>query len=128
MFRLSNKSIENMSGVHQDLKKVAHRAIEITKIDFGIPSSGGDRTAEEQHELFKKGLSKCDGYDVKSYHQSGNALDFYAYVGGRASWNEYHLAMVATAFLQAASELGIKLEWGGNFKSFKDMPHVQLMR
>lgn len=127
-FKLSSTSKRNMAGVHEDLKRIAERAIEITKVDFGIPSTGGLRTSEQQNDLFKKGVSKCDGYDKKSYHQTGRALDFYAYVDGRASWDELHLTMIATAFLQAASELGIQLEWGGLFRSFKDMPHVQLKK
>ena len=126
-FKLSKRSISNMDGVHDDLKRVATRAIEITKIDFGIPGNGGKRSALEQNALYKEGLSMCDGYKKLSNHQSGNALDFYAYVDGKASWNRNHLTNVAVAILQAASQLGYKLEWGGNFKSFCDMPHFQLL-
>lgn len=86
--------------------------------------------------LFMAGKSTCDGIHKKSYHQTGKALDFYAYIDGRASWSPYDLVKVAAAFLQAASELGYKLQWGGHFRPFKeidgsisgwDMPHVQLV-
>ena len=126
MFKLSKSSKENMEGVHPLLIAVAERAIQITKVDFGVPRTGGLRSAELQHVLYKEGSSKCDGYKNKSYHQTGRALDFYAYDKG-ATWDDFKLAMVATAFLQAASELGVKLKWGGNFKSFKDFPHVELV-
>ena len=33
---------------------------------------------------------------------------------------------VAAAMLQASSELGIPLEWGGLWKGFCDRPHFQL--
>ena len=33
------------------------------------------RTAEQQNELFKKNLSKFDGHESKSKHQSGRAKD-----------------------------------------------------
>lgn len=115
-----------MSGVSVRLQEICELALTISKVDFGIPSSGGLRTAEQQGGLFKAGKSKCDGYLNLSNHQSGNALDFYAYVNGRASWDDLHLAMVATAFLQAASQLGYNLSWGGNFRNFKDFPHVEL--
>ena len=115
-----------MEGVDERLVEIAELAIQITKVDFGIPATGGLRTAEEQHQLFLDGKSKADGYDKKSYHQTGRALDFYAYVYGRATWDKKQLAMVACAFLQAASHLGYKLEWGGLFPHFEDMPHVQL--
>ena len=115
-----------MEGVDTRLHEICEMALTISKVDFGIPSSGGLRTAEQQKELFNDGKSKCDGFISLSNHQSGNALDFYAYVDGKASWDDLHLAMVATAFLQAASHLGYTLRWGGNFKNFKDFPHVEL--
>jgi peptidoglycan L-alanyl-D-glutamate endopeptidase CwlK len=123
---LSSTSITNMEGIDPRLIEIAGVAIELTIVDFGIPSTGGIRTQEEQYQLFCDGKSKCDGDIRKSYHQTGRALDFYAYTNGKASWDVGELAMVATAFLQAASILGYKLNWGGLWKSFRDMPHVQL--
>lgn len=128
MFKLSRSSAAVLSTVDERLQAVCKRALEISRIDFGIPTSGGLRTAEEQKSLFDENKSNCDGYKNKSYHQTGKALDFYAYVDGRASWDELHLAMVASAFLQAASELGVQLEWGGLWSSFQDMPHVQIKK
>lgn len=126
-FKLSQKSLENMAGVDHRLIRIAEMAIAITRIDFGIPADGGVRTASRQNELFKAGKSKLDGFNKKSEHQSGKALDFYAFVDGKASWDPEHLSQVAAAFLQSASMLGYKLNWGGLWKSFVDMPHVQLV-
>ena len=125
-FKLSDKSKQRRAGIEPRLIEISDLAIQISVIDFGIPGDGGIRTAERQNELFEDGKSKADGYGKLSEHQSGNALDFYAYVDGAASWAPEHLAMVAAAFLQAAATLGYKLKWGGLWKSFKDMPHVQL--
>lgn len=125
-FRFSRSSIERMNGVDKNLRNVAYRALRISKVDFGIPALGGRRTAEEQKQLFDDGKSQLDGTDKKSYHQTGKALDVYAFVDGKASWKPEHLAMVAAAMLQAASEMGVKLEWGGLWKNFVDMPHFQI--
>lgn len=125
-FKFSRSSIERMNGVDKNLRNVAYRALQISKVDFGIPAYGGRRTAEEQKQLFDDGKSQLDGTEKKSYHQTGKALDVYAFVDGKASWEPEHLAMVATAMLQAASEMGVKLEWGGLWKSFVDMPHFQV--
>ena len=116
-----------MFGIDTKLIRVAHRAIEITKIDFGIPETGGIRSDKVQYSLFAKGASKCDGVKNRSNHQDGKALDFYAYVDGKASWDPGHLAQIAAAFLQAAIELGYPIQWGGLFRSFTDMPHVELI-
>lgn len=137
-FKLGKSSKANRAGVDPRLIEISDRAIEITMVDFGHGPVSGLRTAEIQNELFKDGRSKCDGYLNKSPHQSGKALDFYAYVNGRATWEPPHLAMVAAAFLQAASELGYHVEWGGLWRGKKpqqrngipygwDCPHIQLM-
>jgi len=119
MFKFSSTSRLRMSGVNPEMLEIANLAIKISKIDFGIPQFGGVRTAEEQAQLFANGKSKADGVNNLSNHQSGRALDFYAYVDGRASWERDHLAMVACAFLQAASILGYSLSWGGLWSSNK---------
>ena len=84
------------------------------------------RTADNQAALFASNKSKADGVVNKSYHQSGKALDVYAYVDGKASWSKQDLAIVACAMLQAAAELGYKLKWGGLWKSWQDFPHFEL--
>lgn len=125
-FYLSQRSIKNRSTVDPRLIEISDLAITLTRVDFGHGEHSGKRTEEEQHALYIADASKCDGYCNRSFHQSGLALDFYAYVDGAASWEEEHLAQVAAAFLQAANMLGYKLEWGGLWKTRLDMPHVQL--
>ena len=128
MFKLSAKSKERLEGVDPRIIEIIDLALTITHIDFGIPGDGGIRTAERQLELYEKGVSKCDGYNAKSYHQTGLAFDIYAYVDGKASWDRNHLTSVAAALLQAASELGYKLEWGAHWWAWQDFPHFQLKK
>lgn len=112
-FSFGTKSKQNMEGVDPSMIEIAELAIQLTVIDFGIPPDGGVRTAKRQNELFEAGKSKANGFTSLSRHQSGEALDFYAFVDGKASWEHEHLAMVAAAFLQAASILGYAVNWGG---------------
>ena len=126
MFRFGVKSLERMTGVDARLVEVAHLALELSTVDFGIPPFGGLRTSAEQAELFADKKSKADGFAKKSKHQTGKALDVFAVVDGKASWEERDLAIVAAAMLQAACQLGIKIQWGGLWKGFKDMPHFQI--
>ena len=126
MLKFSHTSLTRLLTVDIRLQVIANMAIQISRVDFGIPTTGGYRPKEVQHQLYEEGKSQCDGYKKLSKHQTGLALDFYAYVDGKASWDEHHLAMVGAAFLQAASELGYKLSWGGLWKNFPDYPHVQL--
>jgi len=125
-FRLGKNSIINLTGVDGRLIEIADLAITLSTVDFGIPSTGGLRTTEDQAELFAEGVSKADGVNNKSYHQSGMAVDVFAYVDGKASWDKLDLALVATAMLQAAAHLGYPLKWGGLWKSWQDYPHFEL--
>jgi len=125
MFRFSQRSLNRMEGVDGRLQQIAHRALAISKVDFGIPEYGGVRSQQDQHYLYSTGASSVDGITNISRHQDGKALDVFAYVNGKASWEPEHMAMVAVAMMQAASELGHKLEWGGLWNN-SDMPHFQL--
>ena len=126
MFKLGANSLINRVGVDPRLIEISNRAIQISIIDFGIPRLGGLRTVKDQAALFTAGKSKADGRTNKSYHQTGRALDVYAYVDGKASWSVEHLAIISVAMMQAANELGYKLESGGLWSSFTDWPHFQL--
>lgn len=126
-FKFGKTSRKRLEGVTPELIEVLELALEkYTKIDFGIPQYGGLRTAGEQYHLFQNGKSNADGYEKKSYHQSGKAVDVFAYVDGKASWDKYHLTHIATAILQAANELGVRVTWGGLWKNFVDMPHFEV--
>lgn len=127
-FVLGTRSRSRLQGVDKRLIDVIELALTISLIDFGIPADGGVRTTERQHELFKDGKSKLDGFNRKSKHQTGKAFDVFAYVDGKASWDHLHLTHVATAILAAASRLGVPLRWGGHFRpNGWDMPHFELV-
>lgn len=119
-FSLSQKSIGRLNGVHPDLVKVVNRAIEISKIDFCVTE--GVRTVKRQKELVSSGASQT----MKSRHLTGHAVDLAAIVGGGIRWDWPLYAKIAWAMKAAAKELGIPLEWGGDWKKFKDGPHFQL--
>ena len=125
-FQLGTNSINNMSGIDERLISIAELAITLTNIDFGIPNTGGLRSTEDQAKLFTSGVSKADGRANKSYHQTGKAVDVYAYVDGKASWDKLHLSLIAAAMLQASSQLGFELKWGGLWKSWQDYPHFEI--
>lgn len=138
-FALSNSSIENRQGVDPRLIEISDLAITLTVIDFGHGRFSGLRTEDIQFQLYVDNKSKLDGIKNLSKHQTGKALDFYAFVNGKASWQHEHLAMVACAFFQAASMLGYKIRWGGLWPSTSegnrrhgiqygwDMPHIELI-
>ncbi len=129
-YKLSITSLKRLEGINDKLIELIQSAISKSPIDFGIPKDGGLRTAEDQYQLYLNGVSKCDGTKNKSYHQSGNAFDVYAWHNGKASWDKVHLALIAGAILAEAKSMGLNIRWGGTFgsKSFHgwDYGHFEI--
>lgn len=121
-YSFSQRSTDKLKGVDVDLVSVVHRALELSEIDFAVTE--GLRTKERQAELVKAGASKT----MNSRHITGHAVDLAAIVGGEIRWDWPLYEKIAKAMKQAAYELNIKIEWGGDWKSFKDGPHFQLTR
>lgn len=133
-YYLSMTSLARLNDVKPELIKVFKEAIKQAPYDFGIAS--GYRSTEEQQKLYsygryspykhKKIVTYADGINKTSYHQTGNAVDIYAYIDGKASWDSKYYEPLARHIQNVASELGVDLEWGGDWKSFKDLPHFQI--
>lgn len=119
-YNLSKKSRDRLAGVHQDLVKVVERAIEITEIDFAVLE--GVRSKTRQEQLVKAGASQT----MRSRHLTGHAVDLGAYVAGSVRWDWPLYHKLAVAVKQAAAELQVPIEWGGDWTTFKDGPHWQL--
>lgn len=119
-FKLSQKSIDRLSGVHQDLVDVVKRAIEISEVDFAVLE--GVRSVARQEQLVKAGASQT----MKSRHITGHAVDLGAMVNGSVRWDWPLYDKIAIAMKAAAHELQIAIEWGGDWRTFKDGPHFQL--
>lgn len=137
-YKWGKTSLKRMNGLDERLISVLDLAIKIASkkrdgVDMSIPQFGGLRTADEQNKLFENGFSKCDGYDKKSYHQSGLAVDVIPYISGENIYSmskdkqEVYFHKVAVCMLEAANKLGVKLSWGGNWKGFLDRPHFEIM-
>lgn len=64
---------------------------------------------------------------MNSRHLTGHAVDCAPLVNNQIPWNDWsYFKKVADAMIKAAKELGVDIEWGGNWKTFKDGPHFQL--
>lgn len=121
MFKLSQRSKDRLVGVHPDLVKVVYRALELTPVDFGITE--GVRSLATQKKYVAEGKSKT----MKSRHLHGFAVDVVAYPKDKDTWNMKYYRMIADAFKQASAELNIPIKWGGDFVSFKDGVHFELL-
>ena len=119
-FALGAKSKERLKGVHPDLVRVVERAIQLTEVDFSVIE--GLRTVARQQQLVKSGASKT----MRSRHLTGHAVDLAAVIDGEIRWDWPLYAKIAKAVKQAAAEVKVPIEWGGDWRTFKDGPHWQL--
>ena len=119
-FALGAKSKERLKGVHPDLIRVVERAIQLTEVDFTVLE--GLRTVARQQQLVASGASKT----MRSRHITGHAVDLAAVIGGEIRWDWPLYHKIAKAVKQAAAELKVPIEWGGDWRTFKDGPHWQL--
>lgn len=119
-FKFGQRSEERLKGVHPDLVKVVRRALEISKVDFAVLE--GVRSSERQAQMVKSGASQT----LNSRHLTGHAIDVAPVVGNQVRWDWPLYYPLAEAMKAAAAELNIPIEWGGDWRKFKDGPHWQL--
>ena len=111
MFKLSNRSLEKLEGVNPLLVDTVKRAIQLSKVDFGVIY--GVRSLAEQERLYKAGRSQT----MKSRHLiqedgTSHAIDLMAYDGSNPSWDIVMYDDIADAMKAAAKETGAKIRWG----------------
>jgi peptidoglycan L-alanyl-D-glutamate endopeptidase CwlK len=117
---LGERSLSRLEGVHPDLVRIVKRAAAISDLDFTVLE--GLRTLERQKKLRAEGASKT----MNSRHLTGHAVDLAPIIDGKVSWDWplYHrLSKIVKA---AAAVEKLPLQWGGDWRSFKDGPHWEL--
>jgi peptidoglycan LD-endopeptidase CwlK len=114
MFTLGQRSLEELKGVHPRLVAVVKRALELTPQDFAVHD--GLRTETEQAMLVHKGASwTMNSKHLKQADGYGHAVDLVPYINGKLRWEWPAIYPIAEAMREAATELGVRLRWGGHW-------------
>jgi len=95
----------------------------LAKQGIRVVMTCGYRSVEEQNKLYAKGRTSPGSIVTKarggySWHNFGLAADYAFVIDGKVTWNGPR-----DLFGKIARQCG--LEWGGDWKKFKDRPHVQ---
>lgn len=149
MNQFSNTSKERLATAHPDLIRIMEAALQLSPVDFGI--AYGYRSPQKQMELYQQGrttpgpiVTNIDGVKTKSKHNEypSHAVDIFAFVNGKASWEEKDLVflggiIIATAkLLKQAGKITHDIRWGGNWdgdgiiitdQNFQDLPHFEII-
>ncbi|HWD12240.1 MAG TPA: M15 family metallopeptidase [Pseudochrobactrum sp.] len=114
----------NLKSIEPSLAKVITRAQELTDVKFVLGSGKRDKAMQKKAKAW--GWSKTEDSD----HEHGDAADLWIVdkdgairFDDKASYQK-----VSAAMKQAAQELGRDIDWGGDWKTFKDNPHFGLKK
>ncbi|MGB3434883.1 M15 family metallopeptidase [Achromobacter sp.] len=127
-FQLSQRSLDRLLGVHPDLVAIVKLAIQRAPADFTVVEGG--RTMARQREHVAKGASQT----MASYHLPqadglSHAVDLAPLIDGAIPWNNWQaFTDLASVVKTCAAELGVPVEWGGDWKTLRDGPHFQIPR
>lgn len=119
-FQFGARSLKRLEGVHPDLVRVMKRAIGCSPIDFTIVE--GVRTLATQKKYLASGATRT----LNSRHLTGHAVDIAPVIDGKVRWDWPLYHQLALVVKKAAADLGVPIQWGGDWRSFKDGPHWEL--
>ena len=120
MPNFGKRSKERLSTCAEELQEIMNEAI--TKMDFSILC--GTRSKEDQNKAFNEGKSKLKYPQSKHNSNPSRAIDIAPYP---IDWNDLErFEELAKIVKEVASSKDIAITWGGDWQSFKDMPHYEL--
>lgn len=117
---LGQRSLSRLEGVHPDLVRVVKKAAAMSSLDFTVLE--GLRTKERQKQLMDLGATKT----LNSRHITGHAVDLAPMVGGTVRWDWPLYHQLAVIVKDAAKAENVPIQWGGDWRTFKDGPHWEL--
>lgn len=123
---LTARDKSRLKGVHPDLVRVIEHAASVVDCPPFMVLEGV-RSVARQRQMFAKGASKTmNSRHIPAKNGYGHAVDIAPTIGGKVSW-DWPLYHKLAPFIKAAAKAeGVPIEWGGDWRSFKDGPHWQL--
>ena len=107
MFKYGRGSLTRLAQGRMALQRVAHRTLEVSKVDISVAEVLRDRARQVELVRAKK------SFTMNSRHLTGHAMDLWAYVNGGVSWDWEHYYEIARSAKVASMELDVDLIWGG---------------
>lgn len=121
-FSFGYGSLKQRDTLHPDLVKVFDEVIK----ESNITLLQGYRDKQGQDKVFAEGKSKLQW--PKSRHNTfpSEAVDVVPYP---VNWKDIgSFKKLAVIVKDCAERVGVEIEWGGDWKTWKDYPHWQLKK
>lgn len=119
---LGKRSQKHRDSCVDELADVLDDAI--NNYDFSV--IWGHRGEKAQNKAFNEGNSKARWPMSKHNTKPSKAFDVVPYpLGFKASDEEFYI--MALHIFAAAVRQGVKIKWGGHFKSIRDLAHFEII-
>lgn len=133
-WRYSQRSLARLNTCHADLVLLMVEALADPECPSDITILEGYRDKERQNQMVAEGKSQLAWPRSKHNSSPSMAVDVAPYINGSVSWDwdhyyplAAHIKAVWSRLTQGTNlTLAHELEWGGDWRSFKDGPHWQL--
>jgi len=140
-YKFSKKSLDNLVGVHPDLRDLVQEAMALQIMDFAV--NEGLRSLDRQKELVATGKSKTmNSKHLKQPDGFGHAVDLYpspidmAAVNKGSAQEIIRFGVLYGIIATLAVKNGIKVRWGSDWNGdgqtldhkFFDAPHIELVK
>jgi peptidoglycan L-alanyl-D-glutamate endopeptidase CwlK len=120
MIKLSQTSITRLNTCHNDLIRLIIEVAKNANIDFTVLE--GARSLKQQEENVKKGVSAT--MNSKHLKTPSEAVDL---APCPIDWEDTErFKKLSEIVKETAKKLGIKIVWGGDWKTLVDMPHYEM--
>ena len=123
----SNKIAQLHPSVRNEVQKIINECDKALTGRAKVRISQGLRTFAEQDALYKKRPKVTNAKGGQSVHNYGFAVDIVMIIDGKvASWDtakDWDNDKVADWYECVKIFAKYGWDWGGNWKSFKDLPH-----
>lgn len=116
----SHSSLDKLATCHPHLQQIMKEVIK--HVDIIILC--GHRGEKEQNAAFENHTSQLKWPNGKHNRMPAMAVDIAPYP---VDWYDLgRFQTVADVVKNVAKTMGIEIAWGGEWKSFKDLPHFEL--
>lgn len=116
-----------LAEIHPDLSAIIHAAAGLYLGRFEVVE--GVRSLGKQKKLFAAGASKTmRSRHIPECNRCGKAcaVDLAVIIDNAVRWDWPLYGALADTVKEASKQTGIPIEWGGDWRTFKDGPHFQL--
>jgi len=127
---METQSIAQLQTLHPLIRAKAvdayNEAVKATPVGIHPYITEGFRSFERSAALYAQGRTKpgdkvTNAKAGQSWHNYGLAMDFVIQKNGVFDWTVNHNWMVCVNIFKAHG-----FKWGGDWKSFKDYPHLEM--